>query len=533
MLTLYENAEVFTGTSDLAECFVAGGGRFLYAGDTATARALYPDAHTVDLGGAFVCPGFNDSHLHLLSLGTMLAQAQLAGHTQALSSVLRAVADFADAHPKEKWILGRGWNQDYFSDACRYPNRYDLDRVCPDKPCLITRACGHVAVANSAALALAGIAQHAPEVKGGRVFTDPDGMPNGILAENAIELVASLLPPPNKTEIKSRLCLAMAHVNRFGVTSVHSDDFSSAAVPFETIIEAYQELKAEGRMTVRVTEQCLLPTLDLLNRFLERGYITGWGDEWFRIGPLKLLTDGSLGARTAFLQSPYSDLPDTSGIPIYNQAELDAIILRAHSAGMQIAAHAIGDAAAEQVLQAIEKASALCPRENARHGIVHCQVLNSNQVRRMRALNMHAYIQPVFLDYDTQIVYDRLGSRADDAYPCRSFSRLNVTFSSGSDCPVEQPDVLKGIQCAVTRKPVSRSQERPYLIDEALSVSDALRSFTLSGAYAGFEEALKGCIAAQQLADFTILELNPLQTSPDSIHLIRVCGVYTGGKKVY
>jgi len=532
MIICYENARIFTGNGDPADCMVVRDGRFEFVGQAGVARKRFPDAERIDLEGRFVCPGFNDSHMHLLSLGGSLAQAQLAGHTSSLSGVLEAVSRFARSHPDRAWILGRGWNQDYFTDTDRFPNRYDLDNVCPDKPCMITRACGHIAVANTRALELAGISAHAPEISGGSVYTDSQDIPTGVLAENAISLVSSLIPKPTRNEIKHRLSLAMAHVNSFGITSVHSDDFSSADVPFEEILAAYDELKAEGEMTVRVNEQCLLADLAELERFLSAGYQTGWGDEWLRIGPLKLLTDGSLGARTAYLNAPYSDAPQTRGIAIYTQEELDALILKAHCGGMQIAAHAIGDAAADMVLHAVEKAQAFCPRKNMRHGIVHAQIFTPDQVRRMKSLDMHAYIQPIFLDYDTQIVFERLGERALKAYPAASLHENGVTFSSGSDCPVEPPDVFEGLQCAVTRKPVTRRAKQAYLPHEALTLDLALQSFSAFGAYASFEEHLKGRIQAGFLADFTVLDQNPFETDPKKIHLIRPTAVYVHGKRI-
>ena len=532
MAICYENARLFTGDQQTADCFVVQDGVFAFVGSKQDAHAAFPEAEIVDLGGQFVCPGFNDSHMHLLELGCVLTQAQLNLCTNSLSAVLSGLAAFAQANPEESWVLGRGWNHDFFEDESRYPNRYDLDRICPERPCLITRACGHVAVANSCALALAGIDSSAPTVSGGCVQIDEHGKPTGVLEENAILLVASLIPAPDREGIKRRLLLAMKTVASYGITSVQTDDFCVFETPFEEVIAAYLELKDEGRLTVRVTEQCQLPTIEALERFLSLGYRTGWGDSLFRLGPLKLLTDGSLGARTAYLNAPYDDAPDTCGIATYEQSDLDAIVARAHQAGMQIAAHAIGDAAADSVLNAIENAQLACPREDARHGIVHAQILTQAQVARMHALGMHAYIQSIFLDYDTQIVFPRLGQRALDAYPANSLLQVGVSFSGGSDCPVEPCDVLKGIQCAVTRKSVSRPGNAPYLPQEALTLHDALLSFTHAGAYASFEENSKGLIRKGHLADFTVLGTDPFEIDPMFIHKIPVRQTFIGGKQI-
>ena len=532
MLTRYHNARVFTENGVINGGFVVENGRFSAVGsDDALTRAC-PGAPCVDLGGRFVCPGFNDSHMHLLELGCVLLQAQLAPCTDSLAHVLDAVGAFASAHPQEPFILGRGWNHDDFTDTRRYPTREDLDAVCPDRPCLITRACGHVAVANSAALHLAGIDVHPVTVDGGRVETDAAGRPTGVLCENAIGLVNALVPKPDRAGIRERIARAIEFVRGYGITSVQTDDLSSLDVPFEDILGAYEELRAQGRLTIRVTQQCYLPTLQALRAFLAKGYRTGWGDEWLRIGPLKLISDGSLGSRTAFLRAPYADAPDTCGIATYSQEALDAIVLSAHSAGMQIAIHAIGDGATDRALHALEHAQRVCPRQDARHGIVHAQVLDRAQAQRMRALSMHAYVQSIFLDYDSQIVESRLGDRAQEAYPAASLLRGGVTLSNGSDCPVELPDVMAGIQCAVTRMSFTRPAAAPYLPGEALSLTDALRSFTSMGAYASFEEGIKGRIAPGCLADFAVLSRDPFEAAPSQLHEIAVESLYLDGKQI-
>lgn len=532
LLTRFIHAHVFQGDGDFCDSFVIDNGRFVLTGSEEETLKAYPQASTVDLGGRFVCPGFNDSHMHLLGLGGMLGMAQLANTTDSLAHMLAALREFADTHPDEPFVLGRGWNQDFFNDCNRFPTREDLDRICPDRPCLITRACGHIAVVNSAALSLAGIADAPVAIEGGLVETDSSGRPTGVLSENAISLAASLIPRPSRETIKRRLVLAMDFVNRMGITSVQTDDFSTLDVPFEEIISAYLELKAEGRMTVRVTQQCLLPDLSTLNRFLQAGYRTGWGDEWFRLGPLKLLADGSLGARTALLRTPYADAPDTRGIAIYTQNALNALVLQAHQAGMQIAIHAIGDAAADMALNAFEQAQLACPRSDTRHGIVHAQILNHEQATRMKTLGLHAYIQSIFLDYDTQIVHARIGERAGEAYPASSLLDLGVTLSNGSDSPVELPNVLGGIQCAVTRRPFTRPFDCAYLPHEALTLTQALASFTSGGAYASFEEAEKGLIRKGQRADFTVLQIDPFKTDPQWLHKIPVFAVYLNGRPV-
>ena len=246
-----------------------------------------------------------------------------------------------------------------------------------------------------------------------------------------------------------------------------------------------------------------------------------------------MISDGSLGAHTAFLSRPYADAPETRGIPIYTQAQLDEMVDCANRNGMSVAIHAIGDAALDRVLDAIEKALAACPRENHRHGIVHCQITRPDQLARIRKMHLHVYTQSVFLDYDTTIVRARVGDAlAETSYAAKSLLSGGVSVSNGSDSPVEAPDVLRGIECAVTRRSVG-STDAPYRPEEALTVQEAIDSFTQGSAYASFEENLKGRIAENMLADFVVLERNPFETPPEQLHTIAVLETYLGGRRVY
>ena len=224
----------------------------------------------------------------------------------------------------------------------------------------------------------------------------------------------------------------------------------------------------------------------------------------YATGPLKLLGDGALGARTALLSRPYADAPETRGLSVFTAEQFRALIGCAHAAGMQTAIHCIGDACLDLVLDAIEKAQAAHPRPDARHGIVHCQITRPEQLRRIAENRLHVYAQSIFLDYDIHIVQERAGKDlAQSSYSWKTLRNLGATVSNGSDCPVESPEVLAGIQCAVTRRDLKGYG--PYLPEEAFTVKEALDSFTQGGAYAGFEETVKGRIEPGHLADFTVL----------------------------
>jgi len=348
-----------------------------------------------------------------------------------------------------------------------------------------------------------------------------------------MDLVYSAMPAPDREEVKDMLRAACAALNSYGVTSCQSDDYCVYAnLPWQTVNEAYRELEAAGELTVRVYEQCNFTSLEDLRGFVEAGNRTGVGSSRFRVGPLKMLGDGALGPRSAFLSRPYADRPETRGIPVFSQEDFDTMIGYAHGQGMQVAVHAIGDACLDRVLSAVERALDEQPREDHRHGIVHCQITRPDQLERIARRKLHIYAQSIFLDYDIQIVASRVGRElADTSYHWRTLLENGATVSNGTDCPVELPFALGGIQCAVTRAALKGGQ--PYLPGEAFTVRQALDSYTAAGAYASFEEKEKGRIAPGMLADFTALGANIFTVPPETIKDIPVLAVWSGGKLVY
>src|SRR5699024_4949085 len=258
MSTIYYNGTVYTGGTDLAQAFVVEDGRFVFAGTDAQALALRrPGDALADLGGQFVCSGFNDSHMHLVEYGYLLGMPQLAKHTGSLAGMLDCMRDFLAAHPRrgDAWLIGRGWNEDLFADVHRMPDRHDLDRVSREIPVCAVRACGHCLVVNSRALQLLGVTAGTPQPAGGRIGMQ-DGQPDGRFFDNAMDTVYAAIPAPDKQGLKEMILAACRALNAQGITSSQTDDYSTfRAVPPSVMDEAYRELAAEGRLTVRVNEQ--------------------------------------------------------------------------------------------------------------------------------------------------------------------------------------------------------------------------------------------------------------------------------------
>ena len=535
MRTIYYNGRVYTGQLPLAEAFVVEGDRFTFAGSSADALALRAQGDaTVDLEGRFVCAGFNDSHMHLLNYGQALSASPLHAHTGSLEEMLTCLKDHWKTNGlRGGWLIGRGWNQDYFSDVRRMPTRWDLDQVSREVPICAVRACGHALSVNSQALELLSITAETLQPEGGRIVLE-EGIPNGILLDNAMDLVYRAIPLPTRVELKEMLRAACKAVNTYGITSTQSDDYCVfPGLPWQEVNAAFRELEAEGRLTVRVYEQANFTTPEGLEEFLAAGNNTGVGSGRFKIGPLKLLGDGSLGSRTAYLSQPYADAPTTRGIPVFSQETLDQMIGLANARGMQVAVHAIGDGCLDRVLSAMKKALAVHPRADHRHGIVHCQITRPDQLKTMAEMGLHIYAQSIFLDYDIHIVESRVGRElASSSYCWKTLKDTGATLSNGSDCPVELPHVMAGIQCAVTRSTLDGSAG-PYLPHQAFPVEEALQSYTTGGAYASFEEHNKGTIAPGMLADFVILGGDPFETEPDKLSEIPVLATYLGGERVF
>ena len=529
MRTIYYNACVYTGQLPLQQAFGVEDGYFFFSGSNEDAATLAADTR-VDLDGAFVCPGFIDSHMHLLNYGQCLSITPLAKHTQSLTDMLQCLSQSKPG--RGGWIIGRGWNQDYFQDVSRMPNRWDLDQVSTEHPVCAVRACGHALAVNSKALELLNITADTPQMDGGEIVME-NGQPNGLFFDNAMDLVYAAIPAPDKKSVKDMIRASCAALNAYGIVGSQSDDYCVFAdLPWQVVNEAYRELEEAGELTVRVYEQANFTDVAQLTAFCEAGNLTGTGSSLFKIGPLKLLGDGALGARTAFLTKPYADDPTTRGLSVFTPEAFDDLIGYAHAHGMQVAVHCIGDACLDLVLSSMEKALAQHPRADHRHGIVHCQITRPDQLKRIAKNNLHIYAQSIFLDYDIHIVTQRVGEAlASSSYSWKRARNLGATVSNGSDCPVELPDVMAGIQCAVTRRDLKGCD--PYLESEAFTVQEALDSFTKNAAYASFEESVKGQILPGMLADFVVLGQNPFDCEENRLKDIPIQATYLSGHQVF
>lgn len=540
MGTLFKNGNIRTMDERVkADAFVVEDNKFVYVGTEDSAREYLKDEsyHEVDLKGHLVLPGFNDSHMHFLHFAKSLKNVNLVG-SKSIEEIQERIEESIKSRPGDdrSWLEGEGWNQDYFTHEKRFPTRFDLDKVTGDIPVIIMRACYHVGVLNSAGLKKVGLSKETACQYGDLIETLPDGEPNGVIKEGLLSLVNTSIYDQDLEGLKNIMDQAQYHALAQGLTSIQTDDIGyTTERDYGLLFQALRELDQEGRLNIRLGEQCSIPDIDLLKGFFEKGYGHGWGTDKYRIVCIKLFTDGSLGARTAALRNAYKDDPSTKGIEIMSQDELNEFVLVSHKNHCPVAVHAIGDKAIEMALTAIDNAQKIYPAPNLRHGIVHCQITDEGLLNRIKEDKVLTYIQPIFIDYDMNIVYDRVGpDLAATSYAWKTMIAKGIHASFGSDCPVEKFDTMPNIYCAVTRKGIRGENKKVYLANEKMTMDEALRAYTLEGAYASGEENLKGSITAGKLADFIVLDKDLYNLSNDEeILTCQVLETFVDGKCVY
>lgn len=529
MKTLFLNGKIasLNSNNDFYEALGVSDNIIDFLGTNIEAEKRLDDYdNIIQLNNKVMLPGFIDSHMHLLNYGYTLKKISLSSF-KSIKEMIDFSINFISKNniTSDKWLLGRGWNQDKVEEQ-RFITKTDLDSISTEIPIVFTRVCGHISVCNTAALNKIGLSN----------LSENDtniNMDDGIFQEDALNILYNAIPSPNVNDIKAMLSEACSHLIKNGITSVQTDDLCTMPdQDYRKVIRAYNELNLENKLPVRVYQQCLFFDKFNFEDFAESGYRTGQGDNFFKIGPLKLLLDGSLGARTALLRDDYSDCPGNRGIASFSQNELDDFFNISQKYNFQVAAHAIGDKAMDMFIESVRKYNSKNTLE-ARHGIVHAQITDSLIMKSMKELNLLAYIQPIFLDYDLHIVHSRVGSRAFESYAFKTMSDLGIMLCGGSDAPVVSFNPFENIYSAVVRKDLNGSPDIAYLPNEKLSVIEALKLFTINSAYSSFEENIKGSLEIGKLADLIILDKDIFEIDEAEIKNITVETTIIDGNIVY
>ena len=417
---------------------------------------------------------FYDSHLHLVGLGYIQSMIDL--------SKFKSIENVCEINSTKDFVLGRGWHQANFKEE-RCLTKDDLNRISKSKPVIFTRVCGHVLVCNDKAMELAGISKTSNQVEGGSFNFE-----SGIFTEDALALINRVIPKPSKQEIKDYFIKGNDLLMSYNITHCASDDFGTLPVPYELILECLEELYIDGKMKVQLYEQVNLPTKELLLDFISKGYHTK-KFSGFRMGPLKLLADGSLGGRTAYLRDDYSDDPGNRGIKVFKDEELEELIFIADSNNMDVAIHAIGDGMIDIVIDAIYKSMKKTNRTHHRHSIIHAQLANKSQIKRMAGLGISAIVQPIFLNSDIAIVKERLGEeRAKETYLFKTMYNEGVKVGFSTDAPVESVDPEENIYCSMSRKSIKNPELGSFLPEERFTYEEAIECYTSNNLWLSYDE---------------------------------------------
>lgn len=537
---IFHNGRVWTGcpAAPWASAVAVSGSRIAAVGGGELLEQAEECTRVIDLGGLPLLPGLGDSHLHLAETGRGMELADLspAASPAEMGAILRAFIRERQI-PPGRLVLGWGWNQDRFPSR-RMPTLRELDAMAPENPLVLTRVCQHIAAANSAAMALGGIGAATPDPEGGEIGRDETGRPDGIFRENAMELLPQTdTGPVTQGDLRRWLKNAMEKAASLGLTAVHTDDLCTVpGLSWREVLEVYRRLAQEDALPVRVVEQCLFPSAAELEEFFALGYHPGWAVGNFSVGPLKIVSDGSLGARTALLTRPYADDPAAgTGMPTIPQEEMEAQVLAAHRHGMGAVIHAIGDGAIDRALDAIRRAREAFPeiRETPCHGIVHCQITRPDQLRRIRELGVQVLAQPVFLEYDLHMADLRVGEElGKTSYAWRTLAEAGVPLSAGSDSPIESMDPFGNLYCAVTRRDYRGEPAGGWHPWERLTLEQALTAATAGVAFAaGYREG--GRIAPGLPADFTAPDRDIFALPPESLLHTAAAMTVVGGRIVH
>lgn len=521
--TIFVNGRIYVRTGRFERALAVAGDSVLAVGDDATIRALAtPSTRVVDLRGRLVTPGFNDAHVHFLDGGFGLLSVDLRDAKDEADITSRLGA-YAAALPKGAWILNGNWDHERWKSQA-LPTRALIDGVTPDNPVAVNRLDGHMLLANTLALRAAGIDRNTKDPFGGTIVRDASGEPTGILKDNAQDLLYKAVPEPSREMNVRAARAALAHAASLGVTSVQ-DNSSIDALP------TYQQIRGEGGLTARIN---VWRPVSAMKSLIEAGVRSGLGDDWIRIGAIKILSDGSMGAGTAAFFEPYTDEPGTSGLLLYPVGELNRMIEEADAAGFQLAVHAIGDRANALVLDAFEKAAAAHPREDRRFRIEHAQVVRRADLARFAKLRVVASIQPSHCIDDMRWAPRRIcAARCRLAYNFKSFLDASVRVAFGTDWYVEPLDPRLGLYAAVTRETVEGGPKDGFFPEERISLDQAIDLYTRGSAYAEFADARKGTLEPGKLADLVVFDQDLFSLEPRRILTTPVEITMVGGRVVF
>lgn len=527
---VFVNGQVITvdPQDSIAGALAVTGNKITRVGTEEEVRALTgPRTRVVDLKGRSLLPGLIDSHLHMAIHGTNeLGINCKYPNVKSIEDIKNKIREVAKNTLPGQWIRGWGYDHSKLAEK-RHPTRWDLDEAAPHNPVILVRTCAHISAHNSKSLELAGVTDDTPDPKGG-VMDREGGRPNGVMKETA-HMSMMTTASYSERDLLEAYSVAGRQFSQLGLTSVHD------AGGYGTVqMQALQTAVRQGLVKTRVYAMIFSLSGDnsvFVNNFINSGVYTGLGNERLRVGCLKLMVDGSSSGPTAATRKPYSSNPSDSGILAVPPGEVEDIFLRAHRAGFQVTAHAVGDRAVEIVINAIERALKDRPRQDHRHRIEHCAILDPGLISRIGRLGIVPVPQPVFhYEFGDGYMVNYGPERVRYMFPCRSFINGGIIAAGSSDCPVTTPDPVFGMHTAVNR--VTQGGQ-PVSQEERVSIMEAIRMYTINGAYASFEEGIKGSLEPGKLADLVVLSEPVSDCPPEKIKDLKVEMTVIDGEVVF
>ncbi len=527
------NGKVFTlnAANTTTQAVAVKDGRILAVGGDAEIAALAgPDTQRVALGGRIVIPGIFDSHVHFMGAGAKLAAIRL-DECRSPEEMMELVRRRAANTPPGEWVIGQGWNEGNFPGG-RLPTRHDIDPATSEHLVVLKRFFNTYLV-NSHTLRMAGIDRHTPDPKGGRIEHDADGEPNGLIRANAKALIDRLIPKPTPEQMKEALRLACAQVHRFGITSVIEPGL------YAEEIHAYQSFYRDGELSVRVSlmpnwygfrDEEEVAVLDYRPRAL--GIYSGLGDEWLRIGSLKMMLDGGTSPRTAYMYEPYEGDTELVAFSRLGPDALHRYLRTAQELDWDVAIHCCGDHALDMAVDALAQVAQEVPRSDARHSIIHAYFPSPRALEQMARHNIAAVLQPTFIYWEGDLIFRDVGQRRAQNYkPARKYLDHGIVVTASSDVPATVSlNPFIALYALVTRKNNLGHYIAPH---EAISREEALRAYTVSGTWLTREEHLKGTIKAGKLADMAVLDRDYFAVPDEEIKDIQVDMTIIGGRVVW
>jgi predicted amidohydrolase YtcJ len=517
---IVENAKIYTvnKTQPLAHSLAIKDGKLLAVGDDVS-QFSGPATKHYDLEGATVVPGLIDSHVHLQELGELLESVDLR-HVRTIKEIADFVRQRVVERKPGEWIIGRNWDQTNWGGE--FPTAKDLDAASPRNPVFLSRVDGHAAWVNTAALKVAEITAKTADPSGGRIVKDTAGNPTGVLVDHAQSLVRMKMPAPSE-ELRERwLRTAARECSRLGLTTVHDAGISREE------LQSYRAVIARGDFPLRIWAM-IGGRSALWQEYLKKGPEIG---EMLTVRAIKLYADGALGSRGAALFQPFSDDPGNTGFLMMTQDEIEKVARDAVARGFQVCTHAIGDRANRTVLDAY--AAALGGPNDKRFRVEHAQVISLPDFQKFKDFSILPSMQPTHATSDMRWAEKRLGpDRIAGAYAWRRFLAMGIPIAGGSDTPVEEPNPLLGFYAAVTRQDVEGNPPGGWTPEQCMTRAEALESFTLSGAYAAFEEHWKGSLEVGKTADFIVLDRDIMTAPAIEIPKTRVRMTFLGGKLIH